>query len=79
MPNHIHMIIIIDSEAGDRGRSPLQTIIRNMKAYVSKQIGFSPWQKSFHDHIIRNEEDFNSIAEYIDNNPSNWADDCFYL
>jgi hypothetical protein len=26
MPNHIHMIIVIDSEAGDRGRSPLQRL-----------------------------------------------------
>ena len=78
MPNHIHMIMIMSSETGDRGRSPLQTIIRNMKAYITKQIGFSPWQKSFHDHIIRNERDYLRIAEYIENNPVTWEHDCFH-
>ena len=78
MPNHIHMIVVIETQAGDRGRSPLQTIIRNMKAYVTKQIGFSPWQKSFHDHIIRNEKDYLRIAKYIENNPAKWEEDYFY-
>ncbi len=27
------------------------------------------WQKSFYDHVIRKEEDLNSIAGYIFNNP----------
>jgi len=70
MPNHIHMIVVFASKADnrspktdDRERSPLQIIIRNMKAYVTRQIGFSPWQKSFHDHIIRNEDEYNRIAD----------------
>ena len=66
------------SETGDRGRSPLQYIVRNLKSYVTKKIGFSPWQKSFHDHIIRNEQDYNRIAEYIENNPASWHKDCFF-
>ena len=101
MPNHIHMILIIQNKnsnknfdmskgdintlngnpiqpAGDRGRSPLQMIIRNMKSYVTKEIGFSPWQKSFHDHIIRNEIEHRKIFKYIENNPENWENDCFY-
>jgi len=86
MPNHIHMIVAIRSStydgwhsvAGDRGRSPLQFIVRNIKSYVTKQIGFSPWQKSFHDHIIRNENEYIRIVEYIKNNPARWIEDCFY-
>jgi len=77
MPNHIHAIIIL-SETGDRGRSPLQYIVRGLKSYISKRVGFSPWQKSFHDHIIRNEEDYIRIAEYIENNPVNWEEDCLF-
>jgi REP element-mobilizing transposase RayT len=77
MPNHIHMLVII-GETGDRGRSPLHMLIRNMKAYVTKKIGFSPWQKSFHDHIIRNENDYIRIAEYIESNPITWEQDCFH-
>ena len=36
------------------------------------------WQRSFHDHIIRNDEDFRRIWEYIENNPFKWESDCFY-
>jgi REP element-mobilizing transposase RayT len=78
MPNHIHTIIVIRSRAGDRGRSPLQCIVRNLKSYVTKKIGFSPWQRSFHDHIIRDEQDYNRISEYIKSNPANWEQDQFY-
>ena len=30
------------------------------------------WQKSFYDHIIRNDTDLLRIQEYIMNNPINW-------
>jgi len=36
MPNHIHLIIVIQETAGDRGRSPLQFVVRNIKSYVTK-------------------------------------------
>ncbi len=49
-----------------------------MKGFVSKQIGFSIWQKLFHDHIIRNEDEYRQIWNYIDTNPLKWHEDCFY-
>ncbi|MEA3328375.1 MAG: transposase, partial [Candidatus Omnitrophota bacterium] len=33
------------------------------------------WQRSFHDHIIRNDKSLNDIREYIINNPATWIDD----
>ena len=30
------------------------------------------WQRSFYDHIIRNEESLVKIREYIQNNPAKW-------
>lgn len=36
------------------------------------------WQSRFHDHIIRNEKSFETIQNYIANNPSNWNEDKFY-
>lgn len=80
MPNHIHMILLVDS-SGDRRemRAPtISTVINQMKGYVTKQIGFSLWQKLFHDHIIRNEEEYRKIWEYIDTNPLKWEDDCYF-
>ena len=77
MPNHLHMILAID--CGRLIIAPtVSTIVQQFKRHVSKQIGFSLWQKSFHDHIIRNDRDYSNISEYIDNNPFRWQDDCFY-
>jgi REP element-mobilizing transposase RayT len=79
MPDHIHILIVIQpgtresQTTGDRGRSPLHLVVRNIKSYVTKWAGFSPWQKSFHDRIIRNEEDYRRLAEYIANNPARTA------
>jgi REP element-mobilizing transposase RayT len=75
MPNHIHLILEID-------RAPVNTahlsmVMNQFKGAVTKQIGYSPWHKSFHDHIIRDHNDFNRIVNYIENNPDNWGKDCF--
>ena len=36
------------------------------------------WQERFHDHIIRNQEEYERIAVYIENNPMTWEKDKFY-
>ena len=76
MPNHIHLLIQIAVRASP---SPtVGTIVGGLKSGVSRIIGFFPWQRSFHDHVIRNEDEYNLITEYIQNNPSLWQEDCFY-
>jgi len=35
------------------------------------------WQPRFHDHIIRDDQSYQKITEYIINNPANWQDDKF--
>lgn len=56
----------------------LSVVIGSMKRWVSKQIGFSIWQKSFNDRIIRNEQGYRQVWQYIDTNPVKWKEDCFY-
>ena len=36
------------------------------------------WQRGFHDHIIRNRNDYEKISKYIFENPIIWQYDCFY-
>lgn len=36
------------------------------------------WQRSFHDHIIRCQRDYDEIWQYIDENPLRWELDCYY-
>ncbi len=91
MPNHIHLLIVItDSEilraireSPLRGRSLIDKTVGYMKMNISKEIHkFNPseklWQRSFHDHIIRNQKDYDMIWEYIDTNVIRWEKDCFY-
>jgi len=92
MPNHIHIILVLENKknesnatAGESGTmwasSPtmaIPTIVRSLKILVAKKCGFSFWQRSYHDHIIRNEEEYLRIAQYIDENPARWQDDCYY-
>ncbi len=79
MPNHVHMILSISSYGGSTMCSPtVSRIIKQCKEYVTKKIGYSIWQISYHDHIIRDEEDYKSHWQYIDENPAKWAQDCYY-
>ena len=82
MPNHIHMLIHISKSAfGGMGssRPTLQNVIRAFKSLTTKAIGFSPWQDSYHDHIIRNQKDYQYHVQYIANNPEKWRDDAYFL
>jgi len=62
----------------------LSQLMGAYKTTVSKQIhleGFAEfqWQRSFHDHIIRDEASYQTIFKYIENNPAKWGDDKFFL
>ena len=71
MPNHINLIIFIyeDSNGRTQFAPTISRIIKQFKGSITKQIGFSIWQKSFYDRIIRNEKEYQSVWNYIHNNP----------
>ena len=70
-PNHIHLIIFIyeDSNGRTQFAPTISRIIKQFKGSITKQIGFSIWQKSFYDRVIRNEKEYQSVWNYIHNNP----------
>ena len=91
MPNHIHLVIMItDSdelrairESPLRGRSIISKTIGYIKMNASKEIhnrygNEMVWQRGFHNHIIRNRNDYEKISKYIFENPIIWQYDCFY-
>lgn len=59
----------------------LSRYINSLKGAVTKyarSIGVEfGWQSRYHDHVIRGTLDANRIAEYIENNVTRWANDCF--
>ncbi len=97
MPNHFHGILFIEEPNDGWGtvhRAPtveqfgkptsnsIPTIIRSLKATVTKQInefrqtpGQKVWQRGFYDRIIRNDDELNRIREYIIYNPLKWQED----
>ena len=60
----------------------VSTIIRSYKSAVTKhanRLGLnSGWQSRFHDHIIRNDNEYQRISEYIKNNSLKWNEDRFF-
>lgn len=86
MPNHIHLIVRITERinAFPTIKYDIPNVIGKFKASVTRNVGkaFMPsvklWQDSFYDHIIRGEEDYKEIWQYIDTNPTKWQADEFY-
>ena len=85
MPNHVHGIVVIVDRVGN-GLKPFPTkqnhglseIIRGFKTFSSRRINELQdkfkfqWQKSFYDHVIRNEKSLSEIRKYIQENPMKW-------
>ena len=79
MPNHIHAIIVIDKDNSVN----LNHVVGLYKSGVSRKIhkiqpNVTVWQRSFHDHIIRNQAEYEKIWEYVTFNRQKWETDCFY-
>lgn len=64
-------------------RGSLPSVLRSYKSAVSKSAhenGFRfAWQPRYHDHIVKNPDEFQRIYDYISNNPRNWEKDNFHF
>ena len=81
MPNHIHLIIFINGlNREEQSPSPtISDIICTFKSITTKKINLFEkvkarqiWQRSFFDHIIRNEQDLFNERRHIEENPIKW-------
>ena len=85
MPNHIHLIAVITEEQAQRAirESPLRcrSLISRLVGYIKmnaskiirQQYGnVAVWQRGYHDHIIRNQQDYQMLAKYLEENPLRW-------
>jgi putative transposase len=83
MPNHLHCILFINrcnhvhtgSDFGKTVAGSVSTIIGHAKGAVTRWCRESKtpfqWQSLVHDHVIRNEQEYWAIRNYIINNPKN--------
>ena len=87
MPNHIHAIIVLDGKAA--GASPRPTLPDIMCAYkslttrecnkISNIKGRQIFQASFYEKVIRSEEGYLEVWQYIDENPRKWQNDEYFV
>ena len=87
MPNHVHMILRISAREVTQGPmwasaptdSNIEKLMRSWKILITKELGQSIWQRSYYDHIIRDEQDYVTRAQYIMNNPAKWHEDKYFI
>jgi hypothetical protein len=46
--------------------------MRVFKSRTARAVGRPIWQRSFHDHVIRDEDDLARVRKYIVENPLAW-------
>jgi len=83
MPNHVHLIVLINGDDGTPGVSRttnalIPRFVTMIKKKTNKAFGSDVWQRSFHDHIIRDESEYLRIWQYIDGNPALWSEDRYF-
>ncbi|MBR5569884.1 MAG: transposase [Oscillospiraceae bacterium] len=86
MPNHVHMIIKISAKDPVEGpmwssaptNTSLVNLVRSWKTIISKELGETIWQRSYYDHVVRDEHDYLKIMNYMQNNPAKWCEDKYY-
>ena len=87
MPNHIHLLLQIpdgttrtSSPTGSQTdvrpveHSVISNFVSTFKRFCHREIGEKIFQRSFHDHVIRDENDMIGAINYIENNPYRWID-----
>ena len=86
MPNHIHLLLSVRKDDGRGDPSPtVDAAMGWLKYQATKEInkarntaGVKVFQRSFYDHIVRNDEDYCEIYNYIYENPMRWKEDKLY-
>lgn len=76
---------------GEHVGSPLHEIIKWFKTMTINEYikmvkdGILPsfekrvWQRNYHENIIRTEEIYIKVSDYIRNNPLKWEDDMYFV
>jgi len=67
MPDHVHFIMRYHGENVHFGKA-----IGYMKSMVTKRAGHSLWQRNYHEHVIRSEDELLETLRYMKDNPLRW-------
>jgi REP element-mobilizing transposase RayT len=77
MPNHVHGIIFLKGAASNA--PTLGRVLRAFKSISARganvildRSGQPFWQRSYYEHVIRDEDELHALRRYIRDNPVNW-------
>ena len=83
MPDHIHILLTVQNGQSrtpvptskteiDKKNSTVSKFISTFKRFCNREYGKNIWQGRYYDHVIRNQQDYDEIWQYIENNPRKW-------
>lgn len=77
MPNHVHILVQVHGASGMTRATTavIPRFVSALKRFTNRGCSQSLWQKSYYDHVIRDEADYLTKASYIETNPSKWLED----
>lgn len=91
MPNHVHMLIGLNLDIHLEAPSlslidavhwwKTQTTVKyiaGVKTFGWKRFDGHLWQEGYHDHIVRNDRDLETLRVYIAENPARWGKDIYH-
>jgi REP element-mobilizing transposase RayT len=78
--NYRYFITICADKKRDLFSPTSHAVVCTLKSLVTRECrrtGYMDkvWQRGYYDHVIRGENDYRKIWDYIDNNPAHWAED----
>lgn len=81
----MHNYASMKENRGNRPPKSISSFVAGFKSSATKRINeyrnkpkMPVWQTRFHDRIVRDNREYKHIVNYINNNPSDWANDKFY-
>ena len=82
LPNHLHFLTMKEKTDHSNVKT-LSDLVGAFKSLSDRAVrnempGVRIWQKSFHDHIIRDEKDFQTHWLYIEENVNRWNEDEYF-
>ncbi len=63
MPDHLHWLMQLGEGA------TLSQVVRGVKSLTSHRLGYPVWQRGYHDHAVRHDEDLKAMSRYVIANP----------
>ena len=63
MPDHLHWLMQLGESA------TLSQVVRGVKSLTSHRLGYPVWQRGYHDHAVRHDEDLKAMSRYVIANP----------